>query len=85
MSMQTERQLQVLYCARKYVVEHNLVDTNVPEIRYNPTNMALEGIDCEALIEEKFKNLEDQFVEMLPKYELGTVELPESTARNSWL
>lgn len=75
-SMKTEQQLQLLYCARKYVVEHNLVDPTVHEIELNPTNLALDGIDCEALLEEKFKSLEETFVKMLNDDNLDSDSMP---------
>lgn len=61
----TEEQLRGFYCGRKYIVEHNLVDTTIHKIEFNPTNINVDGIDCNAMVQGKLKSLENEFIAML--------------------
>lgn len=61
----TEKQLRGFYCGRKYIVEHNLVNRTIHEADFNPTNINVEGLDCNAMVQEKLKSLEDEFIAML--------------------
>lgn len=47
------------YCARKYVVEKNLVDSAVYTVVLNPKGLKVENINCEVIIRKAFKEIQE--------------------------
>lgn len=45
------------YCARKYVVEKKLIDTKVHKVDLNPTNVQVDDVECEILLEIRVEEL----------------------------
>lgn len=46
------------YCARKYVVENNLIDVNTYKVVLNHKNLDIEGINCSKVLETENKLVE---------------------------
>lgn len=57
-STQDEEDLVGDYCARKYGVDHNLIDIDEYAINLNPTNMITEYIQCDVVNNKHFDDAE---------------------------
>lgn len=55
------------YCARAYVVDNQLVDTNIYKIELNPKNLKTQEIQCGEIIYKNFKAAEEELREHLLK------------------
>lgn len=55
------------YCARKFAVENNLVDTKIYYVNPNPNNIITKEIKCDVLIKEHLKEAEVELRQHLLK------------------
>lgn len=64
-----EEDLEADYCARKHVLDNNLLDTSVYTLKVNPNNVNAENVNCEEKLKEVIKKLEDDLAEGMKKEE----------------
>jgi hypothetical protein len=50
------------YCARKFVVEHNLIDTAVYNVMLNPKNINIDNVDCKKITKKWIKKEEKRAI-----------------------
>lgn len=65
------------YCARKYAIENNLVDTKTYHVVANPHNIITNEVKCDVINQEHFKEAEAELRQHLLKdikEDLGRVE-----------
>lgn len=43
------------YCGRKRIVDLSLIDTNFYNVKLNPDNLDVEGVDCDAVLKAKIR------------------------------
>ena len=55
------------YCARKFVVENNLIDVKKFHVNKNPNNLNTEDVKCEEIIKQHFKEAEVELRQHLLK------------------
>jgi uncharacterized protein YdeI (BOF family) len=61
------------YCARKYGVDNNLIDTNVYKINLNPSNLVTTYIQCDIVNKKHFEEAEIELRKHLLK-DMGVAE-----------
>lgn len=70
----TEKDFIVEYCTRKYVVAKHLLDPSY-KIVMNPKNVNVEGVNCDSLLIDEFKELETAMVTKLDDDDLELTDL----------
>lgn len=64
-----EDDLEADYCARKHVLDNNLLDTSVYTLKVNPNNINTENVNCVEKLKEVIKKIEDDLAEGMKKDE----------------
>ncbi|XP_070500367.1 uncharacterized protein [Chironomus tepperi] len=58
-----EEDTETDYCARKHVLDNQLLDTSVYTLKLNPNNISTDSIDCDEKIKLLIKDIEDDLVD----------------------
>lgn len=61
-SMARER---ILYCIKKHVINHHLIDTGVFKVDLNPAGIDVEGLDCDEMIKKRMPDVNEQILQLV--------------------